>query len=282
MKSYTLRKMEDRVMICLAYLALFAALIPLVSILAETFLRGLSAMSVGFLLEEIPPLGEPGGGIGPAIQGTLIVVALASSIGVPVGVFSGIYLAEYRQARLASVARFLNDVLTNVPSIVLGIFGWTLVVVAIGWSVIAGAVALAIMMIPIVTRTTEEAIKLVPATLREAAIALGVPRWKTTLTVVLSGAKKGIATGILLSVARISGETAPLLLTILGSRFWFSGFTDPTAALPVAVFNFSQSPFRLIDWPRAWGASLILIFIILTINIVVRYATREKYGASNI
>jgi len=269
-------------MISLAYLALIAALIPLVSILAETILRGLSAMSFSFFIEEIPPLGEPGGGIGPAIQGTLIVVALASSIGVPIGVFSGIYLAEFGQARMASVARFLNDVLTNVPSIVLGIFGWTLVVVAIGWSIIAGAIALAIMMIPIVTRTTEEAIRLVPATMREAAIALGVPKWKTTLTVVLSSAKKGIATGILLSVARISGETAPLLLTILGSRFWFSGFTQPTAALPVAVFNFSQSPFRLVDWPRAWGASLILILIILAINIIVRYATREKYGATNI
>ena len=281
-RSYRLRKLEDRVMISLAYLALIAALIPLASILVETIFRGLSAMNFSFFLEEIPPLGEPGGGIGPAIQGTLIVVALASVMGVPIGVFSGIYLAEFRQARIASVARFLNDVLTNVPSIVLGIFGWTLIVVAIGWSVIAGAVALTIIMIPIITRTTEDAIKLVPMTMREAAIALGVPRWRTTLTVVLSSAKKGIATGILLSVARISGETAPLLLTILGSRFWFSGFTQPTAALPVAIFNFSQSPYRLIDWPRAWGASLILIFIILVINIIVRYATREKYGWANI
>jgi len=134
------------------------------------------------------------------------------------------------------------------------------------------------MMIPIVTRTTEEAIKLVPINIREAAIALGIPQWKTTLTVVLSSAKKGIATGILLAVARISGETAPLLLTVLGSRFWFSGFTQPTAALPLSIFNFSQSPFRAVDLPRAWGASLILIFIVLAINIIVRYATREKYG----
>jgi phosphate transport system permease protein len=265
-------------MISLAYAALVIALIPLASILIETVGRGLSALSFSLLFEEIPPLGQHGGGIGPAIQGTLIVVALASIMGVPIGVFSGIYLAEFRQSRLASVARFLNDVLANVPSIVLGIFGWTLIVVAIGWSVIAGAIALAIMMIPIVTRTTEEAIKLVPMTVREAAIALGVPQWKTTLTVVLSNAKKGIATGILLAVARISGETAPLLLTILGSRFWFSGFTQPTAALPLAIFNFSQSPFRNVDLPRAWGASLILIFIVLTINIIVRYATREKYG----
>jgi phosphate transport system permease protein len=275
MRSYTLRKIKDRTMVSLTYLALVVALIPLVSILVETILRALPAMNFSFFFEEIPPLGEPGGGIGPAIQGTLIVVALASIIGIPIGIFSGIYLAEFRQTRIASVARFLNDVLTSVPSIVLGIFGWALIVVAIGWSVIAGAVALAIMMIPIVTRTTEEAIKLVPMTIREAAIALGVPRWKTTTTVVLSSAKKGIATGILLSVARISGETAPLLLTILGSRFWFGGFAQPTAALPLAIFTFSQSPF----FPyRAWGASLILILMILSINIIVRYVTREKYG----
>ena len=276
--SYRFRKLKDHVMVSLAYLALIVALIPLASILFETIIKGLPAINFSFFLKEIPPLGEQGGGIGPAIQGTLTVVALASAIGVPIGVFAGIYLAEFRQARIAIAARFLNDVLANIPSIVLGIFGWTLIVVTIGWSVIAGAIALAVMMIPIVTRTTEEAIKLVPMAIREAAIALGVPRWKTTLTVVLSSAKKGIATGILLAVARISGETAPLLLTILGSRFWFSGFTQPTAALPLAIFNFSQSPYRLIDWPRAWGASLILILIILVINIIVRYATREKYG----
>jgi len=274
-RSYTFRKIKNRIMVSLAYMALIIALIPLASILIETILRGLPAMNFSFFFEEISPLGEPGGGIGPAIQGTLIVVALASIIGIPIGVLSGIYLAEFRQTEIASIARFLNDVLTNVPSIVLGIFGWTLIVVAIGWSVIAGAVALAIMMIPIVTRTTEEAIKLVPTTIREAAIALGVPQWKTTLTVVLSSAKKGIATGILLAVARISGETAPLLLTILGSRFWFSGFTEPTAALPLAIFNFSQLP---IDWPRVWGASLTLILMILLINIIIRYVTREKYG----
>jgi phosphate transport system permease protein len=273
-----MRKLQSRLMISLAYLALAVALIPLGSILFETVSRGLPAISPSLLFEQIPPLGQPGGGIGPAIQGTLIVVALASMIGIPLGVFSGIYLAEFRQTRLAPVARFLNDVLTNVPSIVLGILGWILIVVAIGWSVIAGAVALAIMMIPIVTRTTEEAMKLVPSTIAEAAIALGVPRWKTTLTVVLSSARKGIVTGILLSVARISGETAPLLLTILGSNYWFSGFTQPTAAFPLTIFNFSQSPFKSIDMPRAWGASLILILIVLVISTIVRYMTREKYG----
>jgi phosphate transport system permease protein len=144
--------------------------------------------------------------------------------------------------------------------------------------VIAGAFALAIMMIPIVTRTTEEAILLVPITIKEAALALGIPRWKTTLTIVLRSAKKGIITGILLSMARVTGETAPLLLTILGSRFWFGGFTEPSAALPLTIFNFSQSPYSTVDWPRAWGAALVLILMILGINVVVRYYTREKYG----
>lgn len=262
----------------LAYMALAIALIPLVSILLETAIRGASAINIDFIVERIPPLGQPGGGIGPAIQGTIIVVGIASLIGVPIGVFSGIYLAEFRETRLASAARFLSDVLSNMPSIVVGIFSWALIVTVIGWSVIAGAIALSIMMIPVVTRTTEEAIKLVPGTIREAALALGVPRWKTTLTVVLSSARKGIITGILLAVARISGETAPLLLTVLGSRFWFSGFTDPTAALPLSIFNFSQSPYSGIDWPKAWGASMILIFMVLGINIVVRYVMRDKYG----
>jgi phosphate transport system permease protein len=278
MNKYAIRKLKNRMMISLCYVALIIALIPLISILVETVITGGTAVNLDFLLERIPPLGEPGGGIGPAVQGTLIVVGLASLIGVPIGVVSGIYLSEFRQSKLALAARFLNDVLTNMPSIVIGIFCWTLIVVVIGWSVIAGAVALAIMMIPLVARTTEESMKLVPSSIREAATALGIPQWKTTMTVVLSGAKKGIATGILLSVARITGETAPLLLTILGSSFWFSGFTEPTAALPLTIFNFSQSAFKTIDWPKAWGASLILILIILGINVVVRYYTKEKYG----
>lgn len=278
MNNYIYRKIKNRLMISLSYLALIIALVPLVSIIVEVVSRGLPAINFSFLFEEIPPLGQAGGGIGPAIQGTIIVVGIASLIGVPIGVVSGIYLAEFRETKLALLARFLNDVSSNMPSIVIGIFCWALIVTPIGWSVIAGAIALAIMMIPIVTRTTEESMKLVPTTIREAAIALGIPQWKTTITVVLSSAKKGIATGILLAVARISGETAPLLLTILGSRFWFGGITEPTAALPLAIFNFSQSPYAASDWPRAWGASMVLILMILGINVIVRYFTREKYG----
>jgi phosphate transport system permease protein len=278
MNRYTSRRIKNLVMISLAYLALTIALIPLASIIIETIARGSSAINLNFITQEIPPLGQAGGGIGPAIEGTLIIVGLASLWAVPIGVLSGIYVAEFRDNVVARTARFMNDVLSGMPSIVLGIFAWIIVVLVVGWSVIAGAFALGIMMIPIVSRTTEEAVKLVPGTIREAALALGVPRWKTTLTVVMSSSKRGIATGILLAVARITGETAPLLLTILGSRFWFAGLTEPTAALTLSIFDLSQSPYISVDLPRAWGASLILIIIILGIYIVVRYLTREKYG----
>ena len=211
MDRYMIRKVKSKIARLLAYLALVVALIPLASILLETVLRGAMAINIDFIAERIAPLGQPGGGIGPAIQGTIIVVGIASLIGVPIGVFSGIYLAEFRETKLAVLSRFLSDVLSNMPSIVMGIFGWALIVTVIGWSVIAGAIALAIMMIPVVTRTTEEAIKLVPATIREAALALGVPRWKTTMTVVLSSAKKGVITGILLAIARISERRNAIL-----------------------------------------------------------------------
>jgi phosphate transport system permease protein len=265
-------------MIFLAFLALVLALVPLISIILETVTRGLPAINLAFLTQEIPPLGESGGGIGPAIQGTLIIVVLASAWAVPIGLLSGICVAEYHESKIASIIRFMNDVLSGMPSIVLGIFGWIMIVAVVGWSVLAGAFAVGIIMIPIVSKTTEEAIKLVPGTIREAALALGVPRWRTTLSVVLSSSKTGIVTGILLAVARIAGETAPLLLTILGSQFWFAGIYQPTAALPLSIFNLAQSPFQAVDWPRAWGASLVLITMILGIYIGVRYLTREKYS----
>lgn len=278
MSNYGTRKFKNRLMIFLAFAATGLALVPLLSILWETFARGLPAVNVNFVTQEIPPLGEAGGGIGPAIQGTLIIVGLASIWAVPIGLLSGIYVAEYRDSRISSLIRFLNDVLSGMPSIVLGIFGWLMVVVVVGWSVLAGAFALGIIMIPTVSRTTEEAVRLVPGTIREAALALGVPRWRTSLSVVLSSSKTGIATGILLAIARVAGETAPLLLTILGSSYWFAGLTQPTAALPLTIFNLAQSPFSSTDWPRAWGASLILILMILAIYVVVRYLTREKYS----
>jgi len=276
-REYKVRKLKSKVMITCSFLALILALIPLFSVLIEVILRGAPVISISFLVKRIPPMGQPGGGIGPAIQGTLIIIALTSLIGVPIGVFSGIYLAEYDDNWFASMIRFISDVMTNIPSIVAGIFGWATIVLTIGWSVIAGAVALAILMIPVITRTTEEIIRMVPDEIREAALALGLPKWKVTLNIVLNNAKKGIATGVLLALARIAGETAPLLLTILGSRFWIGSLTEPATALPLIIFNFSQSPYSSVDWPRAWGAAFVLILMVLVINIIVRYLTREKY-----
>jgi phosphate transport system permease protein len=221
-------------------------------------------------------VGESGGGAANAIQGTLITIGLASLIGIPIGLMSGIFLSEYGEAKLSSAVRFFNDVLTGFPSIVVGIFAYTLIVLSIGFSVTAAAFALAILMIPIVTRTTEESMKLVPATVREAAIALGVPQWKTTVSVVLSGAKKGIATGILLSLARVAGESAPVLVTMGYWRWWYAGLDKPVANLALNIYTFAISPFE--SWRAlAWGSALVLVLLIVGISILVRIFTREKY-----
>jgi phosphate transport system permease protein len=276
MDHYTVRKIIDRSMRILAYFALIVALIPLFSILGEVILKGASSININFLTQPSPTVGEAGGGVANAIQGTLITVGLASVIGVPLGLVSGIFLSEYGEAKISSPIRFFNDVLSGFPSIVVGIFGYALIVRAIGFSVTAAAFALAIIMIPIVTRTTEEAMKLVPATVREAAIALGVPQWRTIVSVVLSGAKKGIATGILLALARIAGESAPMLVTMGYWRWWFGGLNQPVANLTLNIYMFAISPFE--NWQAlAWGSALVLVMLILGINIIVRAATREKY-----
>jgi phosphate transport system permease protein len=276
MDGYLIRKIMDRLMRILVYSALVLALIPLFSVLGEVVVKGASSINVGFLTQPTPTVGEAGGGVSNAVQGTLITVGLASLIGVPIGLMSGIFLSEYSEAKLSPAVRFFNDVLNGFPSIVIGIFGYTIIVLSIGFSVTAAAFALAIIMIPIVTRTTEEALKLVPATVREAAIALGIPRWKATVSVVLSGAKKGIATGILLSLARIAGESAPVLITMGYWRWWFAGFDKPVANLALNIYIFAISPFE--NWRTlAWGSSLILILLILGISVIVRVLTREKY-----
>jgi phosphate transport system permease protein len=276
MDGYLIRKTKDRLMRILVYSALVLALIPLFSVLGEVVVKGASSINIGFLTQPTPTVGEAGGGVANAVQGTLIAVGLASLIGVPIGLMSGIFLSEYSEAKLSPAVRFFNDVLNGFPSIVIGIFGYTIIVLSIGFSVTAAAFALAIIMIPIVTRTTEEALKLVPATVREAAIALGIPRWKAIVSVVLSGAKKGIATGILLSLARIAGESAPVLITMGYWRWWFAGFDKPVANLALNIYIFAISPFE--NWRTlAWGSSLILILLILGVSVIVRVLTREKY-----
>jgi len=276
MDHYKFRVAKNLLMQSLVYLALFSALAPLFSILYEVVLRGFSTITIEFLIKPTPTVGEIGGGVANAIQGTLITIGFASLIGVPIGLMSGIFLSEYGESKLSVAVRFLHDVLSGVPSIVIGVFAYALITRSIGFSAISAAFALAIIMIPIVTRTTEEALKLVPMSIREAAIALGIPRWKTTITVVLSGAKKATVTGILLSIARIAGESAPVLVTMGFWRWWFAGLDRPVANLALNVFIFAMSPFE--NWiALAWGSALVLILLVLGISVTARVFTRERY-----
>jgi phosphate transport system permease protein len=238
--------------------------------------RGISSINVQFLIDTPRPVGE-GGGIGNAIAGTLILLGLASLMGMPFGIATGIYLAEFGEGRFASLVRFVADTLTGVPSIVVGVFAYTLIVLPMKqFSAFAGAVALALIMIPIVTRTTEEMIRLVPTSLREGALALGAPQWRVTLGVVLPAAASGIATGAMLAVARISGETAPLLFTAFGSRFFSFRLDEPVASLTVQIYNYAISPYD--EWhAQAWAATLVLMTLILVINITVRFFTRRRF-----
>jgi len=272
--------MKDKLAYALGVFCIMVAVVPLASILLEVIRNGISTISFQFItaLPGVP--GQTVGGIGPAIQGTLLLIALTSVMGIPPGVLTGIYLAEFGNNKFGRTIRFLNDVLTEFPSIVVGILVAALLVVATHqYSPIAGAIALSVITLPIVARTTEESIKTVPNSIRDAAMALGIRRWRTTISVVLSTARSGVITGVLLSIARISGETAPLLLTILGSNFFFSSWNQPIDALPLRIFNDASQadPFTR---QQAWGAAMILIIIVLTLNIGVRLATRGRYGSN--
>ncbi len=219
------------------------------------------------------------GGIGPAIQGTLIIIFLTSLIGIPLGVLSGVYLAEFGENKYASAVRTVNNVLTEFPSIVVGITAYTIIVIGVigHYSPLAGAVALSFIMIPIVARTTEESLKLVPNSVREASLALGAHKWRTTVSVVIRTGASGLVTGILLAVARIAGETAPLLFTILGNSYFFQGFNQPMDALPIRIFLDSRQPSPAVQ-AEGWGAALILILIVLSLNIGVRIASSRRLG----
>jgi phosphate transport system permease protein len=260
-------------------LAAFCALTVsavLILILGYILMRGVTSINLQFLIDRPRPVGE-GGGIGNAITGTLLLLGLASVIGLPVGISAGIYLAEYGDGWFGNIVRFVTDTLTGVPSIVVGVFVYTLIVIPQKhFSALAGGIALALIMIPIVTRTTEEMIRLVPTSLREGALALGAPQWRVTMGVVLPAASSGIATGAMLAIARVSGETAPLLFTAFGSRFFFEGYLDqPIASLTVQIYNYAISPYD--EWhAQAWAATLVLMTMILLINIAVRFFTRRK------
>lgn len=270
------RKLASSVMTTLTAACAVFVVAVLLLIISYIAIRGFSSISVQFLIDTPKPVGE-GGGIGNAILGSVMMTALASVIGLPIGILAGIYLAEFGNNWYGNVVRFLADTLVGVPSIIIGIFIYTLIVVPMGrQSGLAGGLALALIMIPIVARTTEEMIRLVPDSLREGALALGAPQWRVTWNIVLPAASTGIATGAMLAIARITGETAPLLFTALNSRFYNFYLDQPMSSLTVQIFNYATGPFE-VEHAMAWAATLILVGIILVINVLVRFLTRKRF-----
>jgi len=275
------RRITDHVMTGAAVLAVILVLAPLVAIFGYLVYRGVGSINWAFLTQTPKPVGEAGGGMANAIVGSVFILALASIIGVPIGVGAGIYLAEFGRNRFGDTIRFTADVLNGVPSIVIGIVAYALVVLSQRhFSALAGGVALAIMMIPTITRTTEEMLLLVPQALREAAYGLGIPRWRTTLSITLRTATSGVITGIMLAFARVAGETAPLLFTAFGNQFWNLNPNQPTAALPLQIFAYAISPFD--EWHRqAWAGALILIILIVVAVTAVRIVTSRGSMRNN-
>jgi phosphate transport system permease protein len=263
-------------MTTLTAICTIAAVGILLIILTYIAIQGVNSLSFTFLTDSPKPVGE-GGGIGNAILGSTVLLVLAAAIGLPLGIAIGIYLSEFGSGKFGSLVRFVVDTLTGIPSIVTGVFVYTIVVLPLRhFSALAGGIALAMIMIPIVARTTEEMIRLVPHSLREGALALGAPQWRVTMGVVVPAAASGIATGAMLAIARISGETAPLLFTAFGSRFFSYYLDQPIASLTVQIYNYAISPYD--EWhAQAWAATLVLMTLILSINIAVRFLTRKKF-----
>ena len=274
------RHARSNVMLGMTYVAAIIATLPLLFIIFHLLRQGAAFLRPDFFTQMPNPVGESGGGMANAIVGTLILIGTASVVGLPIGVGAGLYLADRKGSPLATTVRFLSDVLNGLPSIVLGIFAWEFLVRPVGgFSALAGGMALGAMMIPLVTRTTEEMIRLVPVSLREAALALGYTRWRTSVSIVLRTALPGIVTGALVAVARIAGETAPLLFTALGNQFWSTSLREPIAALPLQIFAYAISPYETAHG-QAWAGALVLIMIVLVISLIARYATRGRYAGS--
>jgi phosphate transport system permease protein len=270
------RKLVSSLMTTITAACAFFAIAILLIILSYIAVRGIASVNLQFLIDTPKPVGE-GGGIGNSIVGSVLMTLLACAIGLPIGIGAGVYLAEFGENLFGKTVRFLADTLIGVPSIIVGIFIYTLVVLPMGrQSGLAGGLSLAIIMIPIVARTTEEMIRLVPNSMREAALALGAPQWRVTWNIVLPAASTGIATGAMLAIARISGETAPLLFTALNSRFYNYFYDQPMASLTVQIYNYATGPFD-VEHQMAWAATLILIALILAINILVRFLTRKRF-----
>lgn len=275
-RRYWQRKLVNQLALTLSVAAMVFGMVWLIWILFETIRLGSEALGVALFTEMTPPPEELGG-LANAIMGSLIMVFLATFVGAPLGVMAGIYLAEYgRSGWLASATRFVNDILLSAPSIVIGLFVYTMVVARFkSFSGYAGAIALVLIVIPITVRTTENMLTMVPASLREAAYALGAPKWKVVLDIALKAAKAGVITGILLAIARISGETAPLLFTSLNNQFWSTDLAAPMASLPVTIFKFAMSPYE--NWQQlAWAGVLLITISVLILNIIARIVTRQK------
>ena len=277
-RSLRARRLVNVAMSGLLGVAAILATLPLLFLLWHLLREGATSIDLAFFTRMPKPVGESGGGMANAIVGTLILVGTATSIGLPVGIGAGLYLAEQRGARLATSVRLLSDVLNGMPSIVMGIFAWHILVRPIGhFSALAGGAALGAMMIPLVTRATEEMVRTVPTALREAALALGYPRWRTSVAIVLRTALPGIVTAALVAIARIAGETAPLLFTSFGNQFWSTSLGEPIAALPHQIYEYAKSPYD--DWHRlAWAGSLVLIGLVLIISLLARFVTRSRHG----
>ncbi len=270
------RRIVSRVMLAMTGVAAALTVLPLLLIFFHLMRSGLGSLSLDFFTNVPAPVGESGGGVGNGVLGTFILALLAGAMGLPIAIGAGIYLAEAEGGRLPNAIRFITDVMNGIPSIVIGLFVWAWIVVAIGFSAFAGGVALAIMLLPMVTRTTEEMVRLVPRELKEGALALGFTRWRTTLGVVLPAARSGILTGVLVALARIAGETAPLLFTAFGSPFWSTSLDQPIAALPVQIFQYAISPYEE-QHRQAWAASLLLIFLVLAVSVTARFLIRSPY-----
>ncbi|MDB6064810.1 MAG: Phosphate transport system permease protein PstA [Pedosphaera sp.] len=275
--NHRLRKVKNGLMQCITFACALMVIAPLIFIFYHLLSSGLGSINWDFFTKLPKPVGEVGGGMANAIVGTLLLLGIASLIGVPIGVFGGVYLSEYGTSRLNWWIRFAADVLNGVPSIIWGMVVYALVVVPMkGFSAWAGGIVLGMMMIPLIMRTAEEVLALVPNGYREAALALGISQWRTIVQIVMRTALKGIITGVLLALARVAGETAPLLFTAFGNRFWNHNLSDPIAALPLQIFNYAISPYE--DWHRqAWAGALVLLLLITAINVSVRVLTRDRF-----
>jgi phosphate transport system permease protein len=273
------RRLVDQAMSGLMLGSAVLVISPLLLIWGFLLYQGASAINLDFFIHLPKPVGEAGGGVANAIVGSMIMIGLAACVGLPIGILGGMYLAESRDARLPGIVRFIADVLNGVPSIVFGIFAYTVVVLPMRrFSALAGGLALGLIMVPIVLRTTEEMVRLVPNALREAGLGLGLPQWKVMLRVVLPAARAGIITGAIVAVARVAGETAPLLFTALGNRFWHQGLDQPMAALPLQIYAYAIAPYD--DWHRqAWAGALVLITLVFVASLAARLVTRGRIPA---